>query len=148
MSSAEQSVMEPVSIVSHKESCPQTLKPENTFVFVVLSAQETLENVSFAAAVSVLPSLAVSNAQHPSSLPCLENQHSAVSMPGASTHKYVAPTKASAPFLSQTELPYSHWGSRLGLPTQGKAWVGGLAERAPAVNVGVMKRGMLAAPVR
>ena len=123
--------MEPVSIVSYEESCPQTLKPENTFVFVGLSAQETLENVSFAAAVSVLPSLAVSSVQHPSSLPCLENQHSAVSMPGVSTHKYVAPTKASAPLLSQTELSYSHWGSRLGLPTHRKAWIGVLLRGHP-----------------
>lgn len=67
--------MKPRSIISYEVNC-QTLKPENTFVFVVLSVQETLENVCFAAAV--FPPLAVSNAQHPSSLCHLENQHSTV----------------------------------------------------------------------
>lgn len=38
MFSAEESVMKPRSIISYEVNC-QTLKPENTFVFVVLSAQ-------------------------------------------------------------------------------------------------------------
>lgn len=113
MSSAEQSVVEPVLIVSCAETCPQILKPENVFVFVILSAQEPLENVSYAAALSVLPSLAVGSSLHPSSLPCLENQHSVVSVPGASTHEYVAPTKASTPLRSQSELPIVTGGAGL-----------------------------------
>lgn len=83
----------------------RSLKPEHTFVFVVQFAQERLENVSFAAAVSVSPSLALSSAQHPCSLPRLEKQHRAMNMPGPSTHNHVAPTEARVALLSQTELP-------------------------------------------
>lgn len=135
MSSAE----EPLSIISYEENCPQTLKPENTFVFVFLSAQKTLENGCLAAAVSALPPLAVSSGQHPSGLHHLENQQNAA----CARNGY--PPKPGHPFLAKLSCPVIT-GEHAWPPYPREGVDRSLAERTPAASAGEMTRVMWAAP--
>lgn len=118
--------MKPLSIISCEVNC-QILKPENTFVFVVLFVQETLENIYLTAAV--FPPSAGSSAQSPSSLCHLENQYRVVSA------RCEHPPKPGHPsWPNWTALPSP--GRELGLPTHGKVWIGALLRgQLPSVQV-------------